>query len=296
MECKPTIKEHITSDIWKKCFPKNYKEIEYSKFHYCSFNLIIDLINEKTSKLLTINQLKHELYEEYKKYLSEYTDKILDILIIEGKKTLGDQVHAGSLTFSNFIYTDNYFLTPFDLWILVNKYEIPTIFISQKWILQTEYKKHEFLAYGNERDNFVFIVLPGLRNETIPKYKIIQTDKEKIFISLDKLEGECNENILEMFQNKITIEDYLKNFTKPITTKYGKKKPIIILSESESEEIIKPKRKRAAKKISPISEEEEVVVVKQGKKSKKALVKNNSSTKRNVKSKIKIISSSSENV
>jgi hypothetical protein len=56
-----------------------------------------------------------------------------------GKKTLGDQVLADALSFSSFIYTDNYFLTTLDIWLLVNKYKIPTIFISQKFLLQTKY-------------------------------------------------------------------------------------------------------------------------------------------------------------
>ena len=75
--------------------------------------------------------------------MNKYFYKIVDILIIEGKKTLGDQVkdEAKLLTFDDFIYTDNYFLTTFDLWLLVTKFEIPTIFISQQFILQTKYTK-----------------------------------------------------------------------------------------------------------------------------------------------------------
>ena len=79
--------------------------------------------------------------------MEKYTDKIVDILIIEGKKTLGDQVKAETLSFSSFLYTDNYFLTTFDLWLLVQKYKIPTIFICQKFILQAKYEKHVFVGY-----------------------------------------------------------------------------------------------------------------------------------------------------
>jgi len=290
VNCDIINKQHITSTLWRECFPESYKEMEYSKFNYCTFKFIIELINKKTSTVLTINEVKRELYEEYQKYLPEYTDKIIDILIIEGKKTLGDQVHSGALNFLNFIYTDSYFLTPFDLWMLVTKYKIPTIFISQKWILQTEYKKQDFVAYGDINDDFAFVVLPGLRNENIPNYKIIQSDKEEVFISLEKLSVECNENILESIRNKITIEDYLKKFKKPLKTKYEKKKPIVILSESESEDIqVKPKRKRIVKLVSPVVEEK-------GNKSKKNVDKKSTAvTKRNIKSKITIASSTSEN-
>ena len=87
---------------------------------------MIDLIERKTNEKITVNQLKNQLYEEYKLYLDKYKDKIVDILIIEGKQTLGDQVKSDSLSFINFIYTDNYFLTTFDIWLLIQKYKIPT--------------------------------------------------------------------------------------------------------------------------------------------------------------------------
>ena len=148
--CNKKTNEHISSNVWKKCFPDNYSEIEYNKFNYCTFNFIIDIIEKKTGNKLSINQVKNELFEEYKKYLAEYINKITDILILEGKKTLGDQVHTGTLSFSSLIYTDNYFLTTFDLWLLVTKYKIPTVFICQNYILQTKYEKHEFIGYGNE--------------------------------------------------------------------------------------------------------------------------------------------------
>ena len=131
--CDKVKKDHITSSIWRKCFPENYTEIEYSKYNFCTFNFIIDLIEKKTGEKYSINEIKNQLYDEYKQYIKkdETKDKIVDILIIEGKKTLGDQVAAGSLSFGSFIYTDNYFLTTFDLWLLVNRFKIPTIFISQ---------------------------------------------------------------------------------------------------------------------------------------------------------------------
>ena len=220
--CDTTTKKHITSSIWKECFPKNYTEIEYGKNNICTYELIIHLIERKTSQKITVNQIKNELFDEYKKYLSAYHNKIVDILILEGKKTLGDQVHAEILSFSNLLYTDNYFLTPFDLWLLVTKYKIPTIFISQVYILQTNHEKREFIAYGDIDDLFAFIVIPGLRAENIPAYKLIQTNDGEVFISLDKLNDDCVERIRGAIETKVHVETYLQNFTKP-KKKYEKK-------------------------------------------------------------------------
>ena len=252
-ECTKIENEEIKSNIWRNCFPKDYKEIQYSKFNYCTYIFIIDLIERKTGKKLSVNSLKNILYDEYKKYLDKYSDKIIDILIMEGKKTLGDQVKAESLSFINFIYTDNYFLTTFDLWLLVNKFEIPSFFICHKYLLQTNYKKHIFLGYGDRDDKkFAFIVIPGLRPENVPGYKLILTNNNEVFIPINDLNnssGECNSkdrNIIGALEDKQTIEEYLENFKKPLTTIYTLKKPVkhsmlskksqqLIIEEDESD-------------------------------------------------------------
>ena len=248
---------------------------------------MIDLIEKKTGSRLTINQIKNELYDEYKIYLPEHADKIIDILIIEGKKTLGDQVHSKTLSFLNLIYTDNYFLTTLDIWLLILKYKIPTIFISQKWILQSKYEKHQFVAYGDKDDKFAFIVIPGFRPENVPNLKLIQSDENDIFISLDKLNDECVEKINQDIDQQITIKDYLENFTKPIKTKYEKKKPVRLLIESNSDEpIVKPKKKKkiVIEETSSVSHEVEVEPVEKPNKSKKTKQPNQrDKSKKNIK-------------
>ena len=255
--CDKVNKEYIISSVWKKCFPENYGEIEYSKYNFCTFNFIIDLIEKKTGQKYTINEIKNQLYDEYKKYLEKYKDKIVDILIEEGKKTLGDQVHSEILSFASFIYTDSYFLTTFDLWLLINRFKIPTIFISQKYLLQTQYKNHQFIGYGNNDDNFAFIVVPGLRPENVPNFKIIKSDKGDIFISLDKLSEDCLENIEKSMREKISIEKYLQDFRMPTKTVYQKKKPLLIESDDEKETIIEKKKRKKiiVEKTVPISPE-----------------------------------------
>jgi hypothetical protein len=278
--CDRIEKDHITSSIWRKCFPENYTETEFTRHIFCTFNFIIDLIERKTKEKFEINEIKNQLYDEYKQYLPKYKDKIVDILISEGKKTLGDQVHADTLSFASFIYTDNYFLTTLDIWLLVNRFKIPTIFVSQKSILQTRYEKngnylykHKFIAYGDKNDKFAFIVLPGFRPENVPNLKIINTDKGDVFISLDKLNEECLENIEDAFENKITIENYLENFTINPKTTYEKKRTKALIIDSDSEEkIVKPRRKpviiESTSSISP-----EKPVTNEKKPSRKAIIK-----------------------
>jgi len=292
--CDKIDNDHIKSSVWKKCFPDNFIETEYSKYNFCTFNFIIDIIERKTKERFTISDIKNQLYDEYKKYLEKYKEKIVDILIIEGKKTLGDQVHADTLTFASFIYTDNYFLTTLDLWLLVNRFKIPTIFICQKFILQTKYEKHLFVGYGDENDKFAFVVLPGFRPENVPNFKIIKTDKGDVFISLKEINEECIENIEEAIRNKIDIEDYLQNFILP--PNYVKKKPLLIMSDSEEKEVKPKKSKIIIEETSKVSVD--IPIINNVKKSRKIKIKgdpkNKSRRKQGVKKrKLLIVDSSS---
>jgi len=210
----------INSAIWSKCFPKTYKELSYRGNVYCTFQLIIDIIEKKTKQVKTRIDIIHELYKEYKIHLDNgHRDKIVDILILEGK-ILGNQVKAETLQFGDFIYASNYFLTPLDLWILVNKYQIPTIFISyKKNILQTNYTNQSFVGYSTPdymTDSYVFIVIPELSDKTTaPKFKLIIDESNNYLIPLTKLQDDCINKIRSVFDTKITINEYLDTFIKP---------------------------------------------------------------------------------
>jgi len=294
--CNKIVKSKITSGIWKECFSEKYKEVEYGKYYICTFNFMIDLIEKKINKKLTISEIKNDLYNEYKKYLLDYQNKIVDILMIEGKKTLGDQVKSESLSFSSFIYTDNYFLTTMDIWLLVQKYQIPTIFICQKMILQTDYKKNVFVGFGEEKDDFIFIILPVFKAESIPIFKMVENEEGNCFISINKLNEECLDRIRDAFDNKKSIKEYLQEFTKPKKNIYMKKKLLIIEEEQEDENEKKIEKKKAKKiKIdeSPTLSIDELLVIPSKKKSKKKIIiKGKKQTKKNNKNLLIVKSSS----
>jgi hypothetical protein len=165
--------------------------------------------------------------------------------------------------------------------LLVTKYKIPTIFICQKWILQTNYEKHEFIGYGKIDDKFAFILLPGFRPENVPNYKFIQSDTNDIFISLDKLNADCLESLRNEMNRSISIETFLENFSKPVT-KYEKKKPTKLVIEL-------PNKLPAKKKLiivdetNSISPEEYIIVPKKKQTRKKIEIKGQPKTKKNKK-------------
>jgi hypothetical protein len=288
-ECKIT-KKKIGSGKWNKCFPENFKEIQYgikdNKSNYCTFIFIIELIERKIAKKLSVNDIKKLLHEEYIKYLEEFDNQIIDVLITEGKKKIGDQVKSGILTFVDFITTDNYFLTTFDILLLVQKFKIPSIFISTTKLLETNNKSHFFIGYGKENDEFAFIVVPGISPENVPVFKLIETNTNDVFISLDKLiECEYKTEISEVLKNEtvIIIDEFLREFN---PKKLGKKKLIVEEdSENENEEPVKKPKRQPKKQLIIESESsvspEEFVINKKGKTKKTKLVGIKPKTKKN---------------
>jgi hypothetical protein len=226
--CVNSEKKSVTSKVWKGCFPKKFYEYEYGngneKSVLCTFEIIIDLYHKKEGVTLTTNQIKTDLVDTYRPYLEKYKDKILHILIREKNgecKKMGETVKldkSGMDLFSLFINEDSYFLTTLDLWVLVDKYQIPTIFISDGSInLFSREGKNLFLGYGNrENEEFAFIVLPQLppSKNTKPKYKNVRSEAGSTFISLDKINSDCVERIYEAIENHTTIEAFLQRFTK----------------------------------------------------------------------------------
>ena len=243
------IKEKITSTFWKKCFPPNFNELVYDdknkkeNITYSGFYILIDLIKLKTSNILSVGQIRLELLQEYFKYLNKYEPQIIDILISEGKKTLGDQVKAKTMDFTHFIYNEDYYITNFDMWLLLEKYKIPSIFISSKPILQSSNEDKLFVAYGDKEDNFCFIVTPLVKIDTAPKYKLIQNAEDSVVFPLNVIQDSCTDSITNAFDSKITVEDFIQSFVRENVVK--KRKPIvkkrnetIIIEREEDDPII----------------------------------------------------------
>jgi hypothetical protein len=137
------------------------------------------------------------------------------------------------------ILQEGFIAVNFDLWILLVKYEIPSIFISSKPISETRFNRTEFVCYTNDKDpdlsirqtesqKFVIIITPAMyirdKHKT-PEYKLIMDENNKIGISLENLiDGDCLKNIEHSINIYHSIEEYIAViFEKDNTTKYKKR-------------------------------------------------------------------------
>ena len=234
-QCKTTINNKISSGIWKKCFPSVCGEKEYDKSVECTFQVLIDVgIN------LSINSIRKQLYDEYKKYLPTYEGQILDILMGQGKKSLVARVKSKMITFHDLLFSESYYLTTLDYWILLTKFRISSFFISSKYLFDTKYTLNNMLVFDDgTQDTFAFIVIPGVVNDIVPAYKLIvnKTDKRSVFISLkDFNDCEGRNDLMTTVDehdssDQESLEQYIKNFTRTKTTVYKKKQPKLEMEE-----------------------------------------------------------------
>ena len=280
-DCVKSEANTIKSGYWKKCFPYDFREVEYTSSNTCSLYLIIDLVEKFKHKTLTIEEVKDNLIGEYSKLTDSFRDKerlnkIVDILREEAQFD-ANQLQDGTMNFEQMINHDGFVAVNFDLWLLLVRYQIPSIFISSKLLPETRYNSQEFVCFTNvgEKD-FAFIVTPAMYRRNIsakklPEYKIIVNKNGDVKINLDNFkredEHECLTKLSHAIEDYISVEDYIDFvFKKDITTKYKPKQkglrelefeivsaPVEIIEDEEIIDITpKKKIKRLkGKKIAP---------------------------------------------
>ena len=116
--------------------------------------------------------------------------------------------------------SENYYLTVFDLWLLIKKYNLSVIFLSYSKLTNklhyTKNKDNKFIANGNREDKFIHIIVPTFNVNNIPSYTTIIDEEKNNKITL-------NSDMLYLFndENRKDINEYLQNYVK--YTKKNKK-------------------------------------------------------------------------
>jgi hypothetical protein len=260
-DCLASIPAPIVSKYWKNCFPKGYKEITYKGSHFCLLYLIIDLVKQFKDETVTIETIKSDLIDEYKRLITipdeenegefiinnDRNTKIMDLIKDEGQYD-AKQILEGVITVEHMILQDGFSPVSFDLWILMNKYQIPSILISDKAIPETNRKRNEFICYKSGNDDiYAFILIPAMyprKGKILPEYKVIvnQNNDEKVRISeLVMTDNQCLINIRGAIENpnySYSIEDFFDQniFKKPAVKKHVNKAVKKGQEEEEEEE------------------------------------------------------------
>jgi hypothetical protein len=243
-ECVSTEPTKIKVKHWKTCFP-NFKEKIYANSRFCAFYVIIDLVKKIKQIDITIDEIKDDLIQEYNRLIIQNDPesgenvnldrkhKIFDILKDEGQRDANQLIEGiNVLTYEQMIIQYGFNIVNFDMWLLLNKYKIPAIFISLSELQETNLKRNEFVCYKtpdmNIDDQYVFIIVPSMYKRkitVIPEYKILMNEDDNELITVSSLvetANQCKRNIINAIEQYYTVEDFLDNiFNKQLLKKYG---------------------------------------------------------------------------
>ena len=250
-ECVTEI-EKVKMIYWKACFiSTDFAALKYYNTSACGYKIIIDIVNRIREKELTIENIKSDLYKLYSNLFLRYKQQIINILETEGKKYLTDQLNMKSINIMDVIYSEEYFITNFDLMILMIYYKIPAILISNKPIFLSLYERR-FLILNDtiaepsisnsqtaatavtavKSNTFVFIITSPSRNEHIATYQLInKIEDNRILLSLDELQCNKKKDIELALTEYTDINTFLGEYQVRKKTKYQERGKISKLNE-----------------------------------------------------------------
>jgi hypothetical protein len=256
---------------WKFLSKYKFKEVEYLNSPFCPLYLIIDLYKEFYNEEISIEKVKQDLIDEYNRLTDNFTNveryqKILAILKDEelhSELTIAN-INKG-MTIEQMIILEGFNAGIFDLWVLLSKYNIPSMMIAKK---NFEYRNNKAMVCWRPKsgNDYAIIYVPKVYRKTNAKdakdantelnqYKLIKDENNRIKININILNNPNNpitDNAVNFINQAISeyynVEYYLDNIFN--------KAPI--LSKKTLDKFAKNERKIARKELVEEGDEEEV--------------------------------------
>ena len=213
----------------------NFKEPLYELgFHsnnkICSFQLILIIIkhnNSTQNSNLTINDIKKKLFELYTKDVN--FEILCYILLKNNKKAILEKVIAKEVSFEDLLYSDLYYITYIDIYMLAKEYNLPIILLCNSAIDLTITDENYIICNINKlnQEYYFFKVPSKYSRKKEHNYKLL-FNKQSIRINIEndlldtpsyKLYSKLKKE-LKLFINP--LENYITNFdlSKLTNTKY----------------------------------------------------------------------------
>jgi len=214
-ETKARVIGNDKSGSWKPYFPITAKEIVFMNSVTCSFIPIIYILQQVLKSPISIQNIKTTIWNGYSKLMEVYRDKILTILRNQGKRELIDLVLTKKSTFEHVIFSDGYYITDLDIWVLCNSTQLPVILFSSTK-LKTLVNELDWLRLGSgkgePKTKYFFIRSPAnVAPNKPPAYQMVSPAfsfdemKDDMFLKAERGDPTYSENMQK-------IENYLAKY------------------------------------------------------------------------------------
>jgi hypothetical protein len=219
IDCVQKIRDEVQGNersMWKRIFPKPTREVVFHATPYCSFYMMIYIIENvtkarkgKTNVNLTVSNIKSVLWGAYKELIDKEQDnyaKIESILKMQGKRKL----FSGNSTLEQIIASEGYFLSDLDIWVIATKLRLPIVLFSSTALksLMDPTKKIDWLLMGGtniQKDKYFFVRSPSNSMEyqmVIPPAELTNPNLNEFYSIVQKsvVEGKKSNNVKDLQQ------------------------------------------------------------------------------------------------
>ena len=175
--------------MWKKSFPNTSRELVFKKTVECSFGVMMTIFQAYSGEPHSIAQIKGKLWEGYSRFIQKdrmHLFRFIDIMNFQGKKKLMEPLIQKQMTFETRIFSEEYYLSDLDIWVLAHTYKLPIIlfnpnqlkgFVSRKERLITP-KMEWVICGGNTTEKYYFIrsniTAKDIQTSGIAQYHLVQ--------------------------------------------------------------------------------------------------------------------------
>ena len=214
------------SGAWSREFSLNprTKEIGFKNTVICSYSPIIYILQRRVEGKgeITVQLIRKILWIGYSKYMKTYEKQILYILKKEGKSDFVDKIAKGRVSLETLIYSEDYYLTNLDFWIISIEVQLPIILFNSTTLKNmVEGVDWLFLGGGNIHDYIYYIRSPALieKNEP-PRFSIITPSFK--YTQLKEMKDRIQEiisNTGNYKNNTIELTDFLRDTIIPTVTR-----------------------------------------------------------------------------
>jgi hypothetical protein len=214
-ETKARVIGNDKAGSWRPYFPVTAKEIVFMNSVTCSFIPIIYILQQVLKSPISIQNIKTTLWNGYSKLMELYRDKILSILRNQGKRELVDLILTKKSTFEHVIFSDGYYITDLDIWVLCNSTQLPVILFSSTK-LKSLIGDLDWLRVGSgkgePKTKYFFIRSPAnVAPNKPPAYQMVSPAfgldemKDEMFLKAERGDSTYAENMQK-------IENYLAKY------------------------------------------------------------------------------------
>jgi hypothetical protein len=152
---------NVTS-YWRAIFPKDTKEYVLDSTKYCSYYVIIHILQKKYKTAISIENIKLSLWNAYEPFMKDYSKRIFDVLSKQGKHAMMERIKRNEVTFQDLIMSEEYYISTLDIWALASKLNIPIMLFTSTSLKDLMLDVRWLIMGGNQSDDFYFIRAPAV--------------------------------------------------------------------------------------------------------------------------------------